>query len=91
MKNNLKNDFDSEIADMVKLTDKIPNPIIKSGKNARSEIVVDGYNFDSNEELDFYYWVNEAKDFGFIDEFIHVAANLVHIFVTVFIGEIGDM
>ena len=41
----------------------------RHGKNARSAVAVDGYNFDSNEELDFYEWVKEAKGLGFVDSF----------------------
>ena len=70
-------DFDIELNKMVDLADKIPETILKMGKNARSNIVVDGYNFDSNEELDFYYWVLEAKDYGFIDDFIYQPPSFV--------------
>lgn len=70
-------DFDSEIKKMVEKADKLPDSIISRGKNARSDIVVDGFRFDSNEELDFYYWVREAEDLGFIEEFAYQPPSFV--------------
>lgn len=39
------------------------------GKNSRSNISGYGIIFDSKEELDFYEWLIEAKDFGFVTNF----------------------
>ena len=42
------------------------------GKANRTNVIeFDGIIFDSNEELDFYHWICEAKKFGFIDNFIY--------------------
>lgn len=41
------------------------------GKNKKSEIVYDGKQFDSNEEVDFYKWCVEAKRYKIISEFFY--------------------
>ncbi len=62
---------------LAKIAERTPEPLVGRGKNARSTIVVDGYNFDSNEELDFYYWVSEAKELGFINSFTYQPPSFV--------------
>lgn len=67
---NAKTDFDDMMETFSSLTILSDNvPIIKHGKNSKSEIVEYGINFDSKEELDFYEWILEAKKFGFIESF----------------------
>ena len=41
----------------------------KKGKNSRSTVSGHGIEFDSKEELDFYEWLLEAQEFGFVDGF----------------------
>ena len=39
------------------------------GKNKKSEIVYNSVELDSNEELQFYYWLEEAKLNGLVEDF----------------------
>jgi hypothetical protein len=41
------------------------------GKNKRSEIVYNGVELDSVEELQFYYWLEEAKNNNLIKDFTY--------------------
>ncbi len=70
-------DFEKEMDRLAVISDKLPETLVGRGKNARSTIVVDGYNFDSNEELDFYYWVTEAKGLGFVESFTYQPPSFV--------------
>ena len=38
---------------------------------AKKIIKYDGHNLDSKEELEFYYWLEEAKRAGFVNQFIY--------------------
>jgi len=58
-------DFAATMADL----DTNDAPVTKRGKNAKTGIVAYGINFDSNEELEFYEWILEAKELGFVDDF----------------------
>lgn len=43
----------------------------KKGGGGRKKIPMDGFIFDSEEEVEFYYWLKEALNLGFISEFEH--------------------
>lgn len=77
MSDNAASGLDADIDALVGKFEKNDTPIIGRGKNARSDIVVDGYRFDSNEELDFYYWVTEAQGLGFVDSFAYQPPSFV--------------
>lgn len=40
-------------------------------KNKKSTIVFDNIHFDSNEELQFYHWINEAVENGLVKSFTY--------------------
>ena len=41
------------------------------GKNKRSKIIYNGLELDSTEELQFVYWLDEAKDAGLISTYVY--------------------